>query len=440
MAPTLAAVPMIKDGRLRALAVSGRNPDPAVPDLPTIAAKLPGFSATSWFAILAPAGTPAAVIKRLNAELDRIVHEPETRKRFAAIGGEPIGGPPSTLASLIRDEIPALAAGRKGSRHSHRIDPPVKLNDVKYEGVVEMADFAGSHVVVTGGTGALGRAVIGALRAANAVCHVPNLDCRRARRLSLRGRPRSAGSRAMLISPMKRRSGAFTVIAAALGVHSPRRRLCDGADRRNLGGRFPRTVPDECAVVLFVLGGRCRRVSCAPGSRARAGVGGRIVNVSARPALEPRLGVRNGGVHRVQIGGRGADPVTGAGIDRRADLGERGRPFHPRYAGKPRSDAGCRPPPLGRTRRSGGSHRVSRLAGQPCDPRRRHPGLRRVISRARKTSVIPAGRHQEFDDRWTGSVRLFETAVGQDGGRLAQDAAPRTAQGRLAIHPGDDRL
>jgi tripartite-type tricarboxylate transporter receptor subunit TctC len=106
MAPTLAVLPMIKDGRLRALAVSGRKPDPAAPDLPTIAATLPGFSATSWFGILAPSGTPAAVIGRLNTELDQIVHEPETKQRFAAIGGDAIGGPPSTLASLIRDEIP----------------------------------------------------------------------------------------------------------------------------------------------------------------------------------------------------------------------------------------------------------------------------------------------------------------------------------------------
>ncbi len=106
MAPTLAAIPMIKDGRLRGLAVSGRSPDPAAPDLPTIAATLPGYAATSWFAILAPTGTPSAVIKRLNAELDRIVHEPDTVKRFAEIGGEPVGGPPSTLASLIHDEIP----------------------------------------------------------------------------------------------------------------------------------------------------------------------------------------------------------------------------------------------------------------------------------------------------------------------------------------------
>jgi tripartite-type tricarboxylate transporter receptor subunit TctC len=105
MAPILAAVPMVKDGRLRALAVSGRHPDPTVPELPTISETLPGFSALSWYGILAPAGTPAAVIARLNTELDRIVHEPQIEKRFADIGGEAIGGPPSTLASLIHDEI-----------------------------------------------------------------------------------------------------------------------------------------------------------------------------------------------------------------------------------------------------------------------------------------------------------------------------------------------
>ena len=105
MAPILAAVPMVQDGRLRALAVSGRHPDPAVPELPTISETLPGFSALSWYGILAPAGTPSAVIARLNTELDRIVHEPQIEKRFADIGGEAIGGPPSTLASLIHDEI-----------------------------------------------------------------------------------------------------------------------------------------------------------------------------------------------------------------------------------------------------------------------------------------------------------------------------------------------
>ena len=106
LAPILAAIPMVRDGRLRALAVSGRHPDPAAPDLPTIAETLPGFSAVSWFGVLAPAGTPAPVIARLSGELDHIVHEPDTAKQFAALGGEPVGGSPATLASLIRAEIP----------------------------------------------------------------------------------------------------------------------------------------------------------------------------------------------------------------------------------------------------------------------------------------------------------------------------------------------
>jgi tripartite-type tricarboxylate transporter receptor subunit TctC len=106
LAPIIAALPLVQDGRVRALAVSGRHRAPADPDLPTIAETLPGYSAVSWYGVLAPAGTPSAIIARLNSEFDRIVHEPETAKRFAAIGGEPVGGPPSTLATLIHQDIP----------------------------------------------------------------------------------------------------------------------------------------------------------------------------------------------------------------------------------------------------------------------------------------------------------------------------------------------
>ena len=105
LAPIIAALPMIHDGRLRGLAVSGANRAPALPALPTIAETLPGFTAVSWFGVVAPAGTPSAVITRLSAEFDRIVHEPETAQRFAAIGGEPVGGSPALLASLIHNDI-----------------------------------------------------------------------------------------------------------------------------------------------------------------------------------------------------------------------------------------------------------------------------------------------------------------------------------------------
>ena len=106
LAPLVAALPMVQDGRLRALGVSGAHRAPAAPELPTIAETLPGFTAVAWFGVLAPAGTPAAVITRLSAEFDRIVHEPDTEKQFAAIGGEPVGGSPATFARLIRAEIP----------------------------------------------------------------------------------------------------------------------------------------------------------------------------------------------------------------------------------------------------------------------------------------------------------------------------------------------
>jgi tripartite-type tricarboxylate transporter receptor subunit TctC len=106
LAPLVTALPMVQDGRLRALAVSGAHHAPAAPELPTIAETLPGFTAVAWFGVVAPAGTPAAVIARLSAELDHIVHQSDTAKQFAALGGEPVGGSPASLAALIHAEIP----------------------------------------------------------------------------------------------------------------------------------------------------------------------------------------------------------------------------------------------------------------------------------------------------------------------------------------------
>ena len=106
LAPIITALPMIRDGRLRGLAVSGSHHAPAAPELPTIAETFAGFSAVSWYGVLAPAGTPGAVITRLSSELDGIVHQSDVVKQFAALGGEPVGGLPATFAALIRAEIP----------------------------------------------------------------------------------------------------------------------------------------------------------------------------------------------------------------------------------------------------------------------------------------------------------------------------------------------
>ena len=99
-------VGFVKSGRVRALAVTGAKRAPALPELPTIAeAGVAGYEATSWNGMLAPAGTPADVIKRLNAEFNRIIGTPEMGKRMLDNGYEPVGGPSERFGELIRAEI-----------------------------------------------------------------------------------------------------------------------------------------------------------------------------------------------------------------------------------------------------------------------------------------------------------------------------------------------
>jgi tripartite-type tricarboxylate transporter receptor subunit TctC len=99
-------VGFVKSGRVRALGVTGAKRAPALPELPTIAeAGVVGYEATSWNGMLAPAGAPADIIKRLNAEFNRIIAAPEMKKRMLDNGYEPVGGPPEKLGELIRAEI-----------------------------------------------------------------------------------------------------------------------------------------------------------------------------------------------------------------------------------------------------------------------------------------------------------------------------------------------
>jgi tripartite-type tricarboxylate transporter receptor subunit TctC len=93
-------------GRLRALGVTSAKRSNAAPDLPTIAeAGLPGYRVLTWYGVLAPAGTPKAVITKLNEEIDRIVHMPEIVQRFGAGGAEPVGGAPADFGRHLADEI-----------------------------------------------------------------------------------------------------------------------------------------------------------------------------------------------------------------------------------------------------------------------------------------------------------------------------------------------
>jgi tripartite-type tricarboxylate transporter receptor subunit TctC len=104
------AAPLVREGRLRAFAVSSRKRSVAAPDLPTmIEMGYPDFEAVPWFGLLAPAGTPQAIIDKVHQETVRVLAMPDVRKRFEQNGLDVIGGTPAEFAQVIRTEIPYWA-------------------------------------------------------------------------------------------------------------------------------------------------------------------------------------------------------------------------------------------------------------------------------------------------------------------------------------------
>jgi len=103
MPPT---VPLIKAGKLRALAVTTKARSALMPELPTIAeAGLPGFETVAWFGVFAPAGTPPEIVNRLSAEIGKIARSPEMREKLVAMGAEPVGGTPAEFKAVIDQDI-----------------------------------------------------------------------------------------------------------------------------------------------------------------------------------------------------------------------------------------------------------------------------------------------------------------------------------------------
>jgi len=104
---TVAAVlPFIRDGKLRALAVTSLQRSPNIPDVPTVAESgFPGFEATSWFALLGPAGMPAPIVDKVQREALRALAQPALQARFAQLGLDTVGNSPSELAAIIKADI-----------------------------------------------------------------------------------------------------------------------------------------------------------------------------------------------------------------------------------------------------------------------------------------------------------------------------------------------
>jgi tripartite-type tricarboxylate transporter receptor subunit TctC len=102
-------------GRLRVLAVTSKRRSPILPNVPTVGETYPGFQAVTWFGILAPANTPAPIVAKLNAEINKALQDPGVRKAIEKEGGEVIGGTPQQFADLMKAEHAAWSTVVKAS-------------------------------------------------------------------------------------------------------------------------------------------------------------------------------------------------------------------------------------------------------------------------------------------------------------------------------------
>ena len=102
-----AVLPSIRDGKLRALAVTSLERSPNMPELPTVAESgFPGFEATSWFALLAPKGTPKPILEKVRAASLKVLADPDMVQKFATIGLEPVGSTGEQTREAIATDIP----------------------------------------------------------------------------------------------------------------------------------------------------------------------------------------------------------------------------------------------------------------------------------------------------------------------------------------------
>jgi len=101
----ITALPQVKSGRLRGIAVSTKTRLSAAPDLPTVAETLPGFEAVSWIGLMGPAGLPKGVVDRLSSAMVKVLSDPAVRKRLQAAGAEPVGSDAATFATFMKEQL-----------------------------------------------------------------------------------------------------------------------------------------------------------------------------------------------------------------------------------------------------------------------------------------------------------------------------------------------
>ena len=101
-----AILPTVRDGRLRGLAQTSLQRSPNIPEFPTVAESgFPGFEATSWFGLFAPAGTPPAIVGKLHQDVMKVLAQPDLRARFAQLGLDTVGSTPAELAAIVKTDV-----------------------------------------------------------------------------------------------------------------------------------------------------------------------------------------------------------------------------------------------------------------------------------------------------------------------------------------------
>jgi tripartite-type tricarboxylate transporter receptor subunit TctC len=105
-APISAALPMIRDGKLRAIAVSSAKRSSSLPDVPTIAESgVPGFEFTLWFGLWGPAGMPANIVDKLSKDVHRALADPGVRERLQNLGNDPMDMTPPQFSQFVHQEV-----------------------------------------------------------------------------------------------------------------------------------------------------------------------------------------------------------------------------------------------------------------------------------------------------------------------------------------------
>jgi len=113
---TTAAIPHLKTGRLKAIALTTAKRSPQLPNVPTLAESgIPDYDVTGWWGFMVPAGTPAAIVQRLHTDINKVTAMPEVRERFAAQGGEAMTSTPEEFAAMFRAEVDRWARVAKAA-------------------------------------------------------------------------------------------------------------------------------------------------------------------------------------------------------------------------------------------------------------------------------------------------------------------------------------